>query len=188
MTDPYASPEPVPPSRAPRAMLFVGLFLLGFVGVLGLLFLRAPRPPDFVSPPGYVRISAEQAGGANLSESRTARLLGIPDVPGWEHAVLRAYGRPPGEPPRAVVVLAIESSEAQRALEVAVAAADARGERFPTPEGLVGYHDTQDAQGRYVQRVLFRRGDVVYSVSVLTVRRDEDTSEVVRLAERQRMG
>ncbi len=190
MTDPYATwPEPERPSRGCGLLVFVGLFLVGFAGVLAFLFLRAPSDPGIATPPGYVRLSEAEAGGGNLSETRTARLLGIPDVPGYRDGVLRSYGRPPGQPPRAVLVLAVESDDAQALLDQAVAAMAARGGTpFATPPGLTGYHDVPDERGRYVQRVLFRRGDVVYAVSVLTPQRDDDTSEVVRLAERQRAG
>lgn len=189
VTDPYAALDTAPPSRAPKVLALLALFSLGFVAVLGMLFLRAPRDLRVAEPPGYVRISDADSGGGNLSASRTASTLGLTGVNGFERGVLRAFGRPGVEPPRAVVVMVVEQSSAERARELhdaAIAAMARRGATaFATPEGFHGYHDAPDTSGRHRQRVAFRRGDEFHLVTVYTQAREDDTSEVVELARAQ---
>jgi hypothetical protein len=188
-----APPAPGRASRAGCALALVGLFLLGFVGVGAVLLLRAPGGGSALGelirpPPGYVRLDDAEAGGGTLSEARAAALLGRADVPGFEGAELRAWGRRPGEPVRAVVVLAVElgsrgDAEALRASYVRDALA--RGATaFAPPEGIGAgaFLAPPDEAGRYAQRVAFARGPRVFVVSVVTPDRDTDTAEVVRLA------
>src|SRR5687768_2449170 len=96
MSDPYAWPDPPPPRRGPGLLVFVALFAVGFAGVLGVLFLRAPRAIDVRTPPGYVRIPDAESGAGEMTASRTATHLGVARVDGFERGVLRAYGRPAG--------------------------------------------------------------------------------------------
>lgn len=180
-------------SRVGCALALVGLFLLGFVTVGAGMLLRAPDGGsalgNAIQPPiGYVRLDDAEAGGGTLDEARTAAVLGRSDVPGFEEAELRAWGRRPGEPVRAVVVLAVrlDSRANAAALRSAyVQGALARGATaFAPPQGLDAgaFFDTPDSAGRHAQRVVFARGPRLFVVSVVTPARDPDTAEVVRLA------
>lgn len=185
MTDPYAPLDP-PPSRAPRVLLFAALFALGFVAVLGMVFLRAPGGLPVAEPPGYVRISDAESGGGTLSASRTATALGIAEVDGFERGVLKAFGRVGDGPPRAVVVMVVEQSSPDRARWLHDAALYAMSQRggtaFATPEGFHGYHDVPDTSGRHRQSVAFHRGELFHLVTVYTQTRENDVAEVVDLA------
>lgn len=186
MTDPYAWPDPPPPARGPRVLVYVALFALGFAGVLAVLFLRAPRGIDVPAPAGYVRLSDAEAGAGEMTASRTASHLGLARVDGFERGVLRAYGRPPGEAPKAVLVLVVEVADAPALRDAAVSAMRERGgTAFATPAGFSGWYDVPDRQGRHVQRVAWVRGVRLYVVSLLTPEREEDVREVVAIAEGQ---
>lgn len=188
VTEPYAAPpEPVEASRSGCVLGFVALFLLGFVGVLAVLFLRAPSGDglgdEIAAPPGYVRLDDGESGGGPISARRVAERLGVAEVPGFRGGLLRAWGRAPGEPPRAVVVLVVRL-DSPASLVTAYGAAARSFEPIPVREGWVGFV-APDASGRWAQRVAFARGDLFYVVSVVTPSRDADTAEVLRLAERQ---
>ena len=207
MHDPFAA-APEPPadrSRVGCGLALLGLFLLGFVGVLAMLFLRAPGGPSIPGagrgesplaallrePPGYVRLDDAGSGGGRLSEGQAATVLGRADVPGYSDGVLRAWGRNPGEPPRAVVVLLVEVETGAQATALKdgyVARARAAGATAfatPGPLGGEGLHDVPDASGRHAQRVVFTRGVRLFVVSVVSPQRERDTTEVVELAEQQ---
>ncbi|HVF03564.1 MAG TPA: hypothetical protein VNA20_01870 [Frankiaceae bacterium] len=204
VSDPYGVP-PEPPAERSRlgcAVALFALFVLGFVGVLALLFLRAPdgghdAPAEsgltrlLREPPGYAPLPDAGSGGGPLSEGMAATALGRNDVPGFADGVLRAWGRGRGEPPRAVVVLAVEVGTPDQALELRrgyVARALDRGATpFATPFALdaAAFHDQPDASERHAQRVVLTRENVLFVVSVVTQSRERDTSEVVRLATAQ---
>ena len=203
MHEPYAA-APEPPagrSRLGCGLALLALFLVGFVGVGSMLLLRAPDRPGgsgesplaglLVRPAGYVAVDDGRSGGGRLSEGRAALVLGRDDVPGYSDGVLRAWGRRPGEPPRAVVVLVVEVETGQQAAEVRrayVARALAAGATpFATPDdlGADAFHETPDAAGRVAQRVVFTRGVRLFVVSVVTPARERDTREVVALATEQ---
>lgn len=181
------------PSRAGCGLAFAGLFLLGFVAVGAVLLLRAPGGGSSAGdairpPPGYVRLDDAESGGGTLSEAGTAAVLRRDDVPGFEGAELRAWGRRPGEPVRAVVVLAVRlrspaDAAALRAAYV-TAALDRGATPFAPPEGLDAgaFLDPPDDAGRHAQRVAFARGSRMFVVSVVTPERETDIAEVVRLA------
>ncbi|HWL36217.1 MAG TPA: hypothetical protein VNQ77_08470 [Frankiaceae bacterium] len=181
-------------SRAGCALALVGLFLLGFVAVGAVLLLRAPDGgsslgDDIRPPAGYVRLDDAESGGGTLSEARTADVLRTgDDVPGFEDAELRAWGRRPGEPVRAVVVLAVQLGSPADAVALRVAYVDAVLDRgatpFAPPQGLDAgaFFEPPDSAGRHAQRVAFARGSRMFVVSVVTPERDPDTAEVVRLA------
>jgi hypothetical protein len=180
-------------SRLGCALALVGLFLAGFVGVGAVLLLRAPGPSataslgdSIVPPPGYVRLDDGEAGAGGQSAGSTATLLGVPSVPGYQDAVLRAWGRAPDQPSRAVVVLLVRlasDADATALRDAYVRAATSRGAvAFGTPEPLRGLREPADEAGRFAQRVVVARGVRLYVVSVVTPTRETDTSEVVRLA------
>jgi len=202
VTDPYPAPAEEPSSRSGcvTAVWFVGLFLLSFAVFGALVFLRAPdrdgSDPDGVSPlaevvvapPGYVLLQESVAGGGRLNESRTARQLSAASVPGFRDAILVSWGRPAGEPPRAVVTLAVQldspasAEAAMRSFKAVATSPDLEG--FVTPEGWVGFHQAEES-GRFAQRVAFTKGDRLFVVSVVTPRRTGDTAEVLAHAQRQ---
>ncbi len=203
MTDAW-TPQPEPPAERSRlgcALAMVGLFLVGFVGTGAVLFLRAPDHPGtpaepplahlLVEPDGYRRLPDASSGGGRVSAAAAATLLGAPEVPGFRDGVLRAWGRAPGEPPRAVVVLLVELDSPERALATRRAYAAALRPRgatpFATPTSLAadGLLEGRDPSGRFTQRVVVARGTRLYVVSVVTPAADEDTAEVVALATRQ---
>ena len=202
MTDPYAA-APEPPTdtrRVGTALLVLGGFLLGFVAVAAMLFLRAPdgsAPAEpavarlIQAPNGYVPLADATSGGGPLTEGRAATLLDRADVPGFRTGVLRAFRRPPGDAPRAVVVLAVEVRGVDQAAALARGYYDAAirtgATAFPVPAALAGhgFHDEPDTAGRHAQRVVFARGARVFVVSVVTPAASTDTAEVVDLATRQ---
>lgn len=204
MSDPYGVP-PEPPAERSRigcAVALVGCFAVGFVGVLAMLFLRAPDGGGNVpaasrlarllrEPPGYEPLPDAGSGGGPLSEGMAATVLGRTDVPGFADGVLRAWGRGRGEPPRAVVVLAVEVKTPDQALALSrgyvARALDGGATAFSTPTalGAAAFHDQPDASGRHAQRVVFTRANRLFVVSIVTQARERDTSEVVRLATAQ---
>jgi len=188
MSDPYEVPGPTPPARVSRVWWFVAMFAVGFVTVLGVVYVRAPRAFQVVEPVGYVRLPESSAGGGDMTAAETARFLGIGPVDGYERGLLRSYGRPDGQPLRAVLVLVAETSSRSRAkalYDSTVTALGKRGTSFATPAGFAGYLDPPDPQNRYAQRVVWQRGDRVWVVTILTPKLDLDTWEVVRLARDQ---
>jgi hypothetical protein len=205
VTEPWAPPdagaaggaddEPGGGSRLGCAVALVVLFLAGFVGVGAVLLLRAPDGDSTLgalvrAPAGYVRLDDAEAGGGPLSADRAAALLARADVPGFQDGVLRAWGRRPGEPVRAVVVLAVEVGTAEQAgaLRRDYAAAAVRRGATPFAPGIDGadaFQDVPDDAGRYAQRVVLSRGARLFVVSVVTPARDGDPAEVRDLAARQ---
>jgi hypothetical protein len=184
-------------SRLGCALALVALFLVGFAGVGAVLLLRAPGPSSTVAlgdtivpPPGYVRLDDGEAGAGGQSAGSTATLLGVPSVPGYQDAVLRAWGRTPDQPSRAVVVLLVRlvsDADAVSLRDAYVRSATSRGAvAFAAPEPLRGLREPADTAGRFTQRVVVARGARLYVVSVVTPARESEPSEVVRLALAQR--
>ena len=172
--------------------LAVGV-VLGFVAVLAVLLLRAPGDDGGLAatiapPPGYVLLDDARSGGGRVSASRAASHLGLPGVPGFRDAALRAWGRRAGEPERAVVVLAVRLGTPEEATAVRDAWAAAERRAGATPFATAagpGFREPPDTAGRHAQRVGVTRGDRLYVVAVLTPAAESDTSEVVSLATAQ---
>lgn len=188
MSDAYAAP-PESPARM-GCLAYAGLFLLGFVGI-GALFLlvRAPGRTaadtigDKITPPsGYARLDDAEAGAGEQSAGDVESLLGV-RAPGFERAVSRAWGKAPDEPSRAVVVLVVRLSSPGDATTLADAYVAAhRATAFSAPAPLRGFQDGPDAGHRYAQRVVFTRDAEMWVVSIVTPAKENDTSEVVRVA------
>ena len=202
MTGPFSAPPDEPLSSRSGCGFFLvllGLFAIGFVGVGALLFLRAPDTGStaaesplakvVVPPPGYDRLSEDEAGGGRLDETRTRIVLSSGAIAGFRDAMLVSYGRPRDQAPRAVVVLAVQLDSAAnaeallRSYRGVAQSPDLEG--FPAPEGWVAFHQREDAAGRYAQRVAFAKADRLFVVSVVTPKYERDTSEVLALARRQ---
>jgi hypothetical protein len=208
--DPFGLPAPplVEPPVEPAArgrrpfgcLTAIGLFLVGFVGVALVLFRPAPTISSsplgdaIVPPAGYLRLDDSESGGGRLDASRAAELLNRTSLPSFRDGLLRAWGRAPGEPSRAVVILVLDLGSPADAEAAQAAYATARrslgATPFGTPEGLRanGFADIPDDAGRYAQRVAFTSGTRLLVVSVVTPAAETDHAEVVRLAVRQSAG
>jgi hypothetical protein len=194
MTD--ANDAAPPPFRPGCVVTLVVSFVVGMAVVgAALLFVRAPSggPASdesplaavVVEPAGYVRLDESVAGGGRLCATRAASLLSVSSVPGFRDALLRSWGRPPGEEPRAVVLLAVRlDSAASAGALVRSYAAAAGGTGVPSRDGWVAVRG-QDESGRYAQRVAFARDDLVFVVSVVTPAEEKSTREVLALADAQ---
>lgn len=211
MTDPWAAP-PEPPGRPPGApyevrdaasrvgcaLALVGLFVVGFVAVGAIFLLRAPEPMQpppgnplaalMEPPPGYLVLDDDESGGGRLDYARASVQLGV-GFEGFQDASLGAWGRRPGEPVRAVVVLVVDVGTAGRASDLRsayVAAELARGgTAFQALDGYDGIRAVPDPSGRHANRVAFTDAGRVWVVSVFTPAAENDTGEVVALAQRQ---
>ena len=173
-----------------RFVISLALFLVGFVVVGAVLLLRAPGDPrtsslaaEIVPPSGYVLLDDGGAGAGPQTAGSTASLLGVGAVHGWRDALLRAWGRRPGEDARAVVVLlvAVDSAAHAEALRDGYVAAHA-STAFSAPEPLRGFREGPDDAGRYQQRAVFARGNRLWVVTVVSPRQESSTTEVVHLA------
>ncbi len=212
MANPF-EPPPAPgaagplaePARSSRAGCLVTLavsFLVGFGLVGAFLFLRAPDAADppaprpesplaevVLPPPGYERLPDATSGGGRLDAAGTARVMSVGRVDGFRDALLRAWGKPRGTSPRAVVVLAVQLDSPESAARLLAsfqgyATSPDLEEIAGLPEGWVGFLEL-DTGGRHAQRVGFAKGDRVFVVSVLTPATEPSTSEVLKLAHRQ---
>ncbi|HEU0129566.1 MAG TPA: hypothetical protein VFQ85_01065 [Mycobacteriales bacterium] len=194
MSDPLA-PPPSPFARAGCVVALVALFVVGFAGVGAVLLLRAPdsaAPAEsplvarIARPDGYVLLDDTESGGGRLPESRAATLLGVPAIEGYRDGVLRAFGRPPGEPPRAVVVLVLDVGTPEAATALASryrdAAVRAGATTVTAPAPYLALAEPPDAAGRYAQRVVVARDRRLWVVSVVTPDRAAPPAEPLALA------
>ncbi len=198
--------EPTEPTYRPRvpALAVLGpAVLAGALMVFGLLQLRPDRGAEradtlrlvnlFVDPAGYQVLGDDEARagsvpveGAGAMMSNVAR-LDSGDLPGYVIGHVRAWGRPPGQPPRGVLVFVSEYETERDAGRVRDQLRD-RQAPVTSPTGVTGiggsfrFTDGPDDRGRHFERVVFSRGPLLYVVSVVTPDPDPGSPEVVQLA------